>query len=128
MWYYKLWEENFILLRPEWMICFEDTIQVAYAKVDKYIPWDWRMYNEQEDSGYNNGYNQGLTEGHDDRYNEANEYYQQIFERELREAKESWPRTYKEIGSLPCEDIDEEFKEEELPWDEWKDYKKDSDW
>lgn len=47
------------------MICFQETIQIAYSKIDKCTPRDWRMYYEGKDSGYNDGYNQGLTEGHD---------------------------------------------------------------
>jgi len=63
--YYRFYEENCILLHYEWMIHFEESIQVAYAKVDKYTPRDWRMYNVGKDSGYTDGYNQGLLEGHD---------------------------------------------------------------
>ena len=125
--YYKPWEENFISLRPEWIHLFEESIQVAYSKSNRYTPQDWRKYNEGKDVGYNDGYKQGLTEGHDDGWDEAKEYYQKIFEREPQEAKESWQRTFDEVGSLPFEDMNEEFNDE-LPPNEWEDYKKDSEW
>jgi hypothetical protein len=32
------------------MAHFEKSIQVANAKIDKYTPRDWRMYNEGKDS------------------------------------------------------------------------------
>ena len=87
--YYKFWEENFISLKPEWIDHFEELIQVAWVKIDQYTPRDGMMYNEGKDSGCNNGYNQELTEGHDDRWDEAKEYYQKIFERELSKAKDN---------------------------------------
>jgi len=40
------------------------------------------------DVGYNDGYNQGLLEGHDNGWEEAKVYYQRVFERELKEAKQ----------------------------------------
>ena len=125
--YYKFREANVISLQPEWVYFVEESIQVAYSKIDKYTPRDWRMYNEGNDSGYNDGYNWQLTEGYDDRWDTAEEYYQKIFKRELREAKGSWQRTFDEVGWLPSEDMDDKFKDE-LPPDEWKDYKKDSEW
>jgi flagellar biosynthesis/type III secretory pathway protein FliH len=109
------------------MVHFEQYIQTAYAKIDKYTPRDWRMYNEGKDSGYSDGYSQKLSKGHDDGWDEAKEYYQKIFERELREAKDSWQRTFDEVGSLPFELMDDD-PQEELPNDEWENYKKDSDW
>jgi len=55
--YYKFREANVISLQPEWVYFVEESIQVAYSKIDKYTPCDWRMYNEGKDSGYNDGYN-----------------------------------------------------------------------
>jgi hypothetical protein len=115
--YYRFYEENCVSLRYEWMIHFEESIQVAYAKIDKYTPRDWRMYNEGKDSGYNDGYNQGLTEGHDDGWDEAKEYYQKIFERELREAKQQW----KEEGAENEYSEEVEYEESEID-DEWSSY------
>jgi hypothetical protein len=48
------------------------------------------MYIEEKNSGYTDGYNQGLLEGHVNGWDEAKEYYQKIFERELREAQQQW--------------------------------------
>jgi len=48
------------------------------------------MYNEGKHIGYNDSYSQGLLEGHDNVWDEAKEYYQKIFERELREGKQLW--------------------------------------
>jgi hypothetical protein len=117
--YYTFWQENVWSAPPEWIQQFEESIQVAYAKTDKYTPRDWRMYNEGKDSGYTNGYNQGLTEGHDDGWDEAKEYYQKIFERELREAKQQW----KEEGANNeySEEIAEEYEESYVD-DEWSSY------
>jgi len=114
--YYRFYEENRVSLRYEWMIHFRESIQVTYAKIDKYTPRDWRMFNEGKDSGYTDGYNQGLLEGHDSGWDEAKEYYQKIFERELREAKQLW----KEEGANEehPEDLNEENKED----DEWSSY------
>jgi len=39
-----------------------------------------------------NDYNQGLLEGHDNDWDKTKEYYQKIFERELREAKQLWKK------------------------------------
>jgi len=83
------------------------------------------MYNEGKDSGYTDGYNQGLLEGHDNDWDEAKEYYQKIFERELREAKCQW----KEEGANDeySEEIAEEY-EESYVIDEWSSYgQKDGD-
>jgi hypothetical protein len=88
--YYTFWQDNVWLAPPEWIHQFEESIQVAYGKINKYTPHDWRMYNEGKDSGYTDGYNQGLSEGHDSGWDEAKEYSQKIFERELREAKHQW--------------------------------------
>jgi hypothetical protein len=70
------------------------------------------MYNEGKDSSYTDGYNQGLLEGHDNGWDEAKEYYQKIFERELREAKQQW----KEEGR------NNEYSEELQVDDEWLSY------
>jgi hypothetical protein len=117
--YYTFWQNNVWSECPEWIQQFKESIQVAYAKIDKYTPRDWRMYNEGKDSGYNAGYNQGLTEGHDDGWDEAKEYYQKIFERELREAKQAW----KEEGANNeySEEIVEEYEESYVD-DEWSSY------
>ena len=66
------------------------------------------MYNERKDSSYTDGYNQGLLEGHDNSWDEAKEYYQKIFERDLREAKQQW----REEGASNeySEDLAEEYK------------------
>jgi flagellar biosynthesis/type III secretory pathway protein FliH len=79
--YYTFWQNNVLSAPPEWIQQFEESIQVAYAKIDKYTPRDWRMYNEGTDSGYTDGYNQGLLDGHDNGWDEAKEYYQKIFEK-----------------------------------------------
>jgi len=83
---YRFYEDTCVSLRYEWMIHFEEYIQVAYAKIDKYTPRDWRMYNKGNDSSYTDGYNQELLERHDNGWDEAKEYYPKIFERQLREA------------------------------------------
>jgi hypothetical protein len=44
------------------MMHVEESFESAYAKVDKYTPWDWKMYNESKDSSYTDGYIQGLLE------------------------------------------------------------------
>jgi hypothetical protein len=123
--YYTFWQDNVWSAPPEWIQHFEESIQVGYSKIDKYTPRDWWMYIEGKDSGYTDGYNQGLLEGHDNGWDEAKEYYQRIFKRELREAKQVW----KEEGSNIeySEEITEEYKEEEIE-DEWSSYgqKKDS--
>jgi len=77
------------MLQYEWIRQFEKSIQIAYPKIEKYTPHDCRMYNEGKDAGYTDGYNQGLFEGHDNGSDDAKEYYQKIFERELGEAKQS---------------------------------------
>jgi hypothetical protein len=88
--YYTFWQDSVWSASAEWIHQFEESIQIAYAKIDKYTPRDWRMYNDGKDRGYNDGYNQGLLEGHDNGWDEAKIYYQKIFERELREAKQQW--------------------------------------
>jgi len=94
------------------MIHFEESIQVAHVKFDKYTPRDRRMYNEGKDSGYTDGYNQGLLEGRDNGWDEATEYYEKIFERELREDQQLWKDegTNKEYS----EDLVEVYKESEV--------------
>ena len=117
--YYTFWQNNVWTVPPEWIQQFEESIQVAYAKIDKYTPRDWRMYNEGKDSGYTDGYNQGLSEGHDDGWDEAKEYYQRIFERELREAKRQWKE--EGVNTEYSEEIAEEY-EESIVEDEWSSY------
>jgi len=114
--YYWFYEENCLSLKYEWIIHFKEYIQVAYAKIDKYTPHDWRMYNAGKDSGYTECYNQGLLEGPDSGWDEAKEYYQKIFERERREAKQLW----KEEGANNeySEEIAEEYEEPEID-DQW---------
>jgi hypothetical protein len=123
--YYTFWQHNVSLVPPEWILQFEESILVAYAKIDKYTPRNWRMYNEGKDSGYTDAYNQGHLEGHDNHWDEAKEYYQKIFERELREAKQQW----KEEGANNeySEEIAEEYEESYVD-DEWSAYgQKDED-
>lgn len=84
--YYTLWQKYVSSALPELIQQFEDSMQVANSKIEKYSPRDWRMYNEAKDSSYTDGYNQGLLEGHDNGLDEVKEYYQNIFERELRQA------------------------------------------
>ena len=117
--YYTFWQDNVRSAPPKWIQQFEESIQVAYVKVDKYTPRDWRMYNEGKDSGYNDGYNQGLLEGHDNGWDEAKEYYQKIFERELREAKQQWKE--ESTKNEYSEEITEEYEEMEVD-DEWSSY------
>jgi hypothetical protein len=92
---------------------------MVYAKVDKYTPRDGRMYNDGKDCRYTDSYNQGLLEGHDNGWDEAKEYYQKIFERELREAQQQW----KEDGANNeyFEEIIEKYEEQEVD-DEWSCY------
>lgn len=101
------------------MIHFEDSIQIAYAKIDNYTPLDWTMYNERKDSGYTAGYNQGLLAGHDNGSDEAKEYDQRIFEIELREAKQQWNEG--DGNDKHFEEITEEYEEPEVN-DEWSFY------
>ena len=117
--YYTFWQNNVWLVSPEWIQQFEESIQVAYAKTDKYIPRDCRMYNEGKDCSYTDGYNQGPLEGHDNGWDEAKEYYQKILKWELREAKQQW----KEEGlkNEYSEDITEEYVESEVD-DQWSSY------
>jgi hypothetical protein len=117
--YYTFWQNNVWSAPPECIQPFEESIQIAYAKIDKYTPRDWRMFNEGKDTGYNNGYDQGLTEGHDDGWDEAKEYYQKIFERELREAKQQWKEegTNNEYSEEPAEEYEESYVD-----DKWSSY------
>jgi hypothetical protein len=117
--YYRFYEQNYLSLPCEWIAHFEESIHVAYAKIDKYTPRDWRMYNDGKDSGYTDGYNPGLLEGHVNGWDEAKEYYQKIFERELREAKQQW----KEEGANNeySEEIADEYEESYVD-DEWSSY------
>jgi hypothetical protein len=113
------WQDNVWSSPLEWIQQFEESSQIRYAKIDKYTPPDWRMYNEGKHSGYTDGYNQGLLEGHGNDWDEAKEYYQKIFERELREAKQQW----KDEGANTeySEEIEEEYEEPE-EHDEWSFY------
>jgi hypothetical protein len=117
--YYTFWQDNVWSGTPEWIHRFEESIQIAYAKIDKYTPRDWRMYNEGKDNGYTDGYNQGLLEGHDNGWDEAKEYYQKIFERELREPKQQWKE--EELNNECSKEIAEEYEESEVH-DEWLSY------
>jgi hypothetical protein len=69
--YYTFWQDNVWSALPEWVQQFEESIQVANAKINKYTPCDWRIYNEAKYSCYTDGYNQGLLEGHHNDWNEA---------------------------------------------------------
>jgi hypothetical protein len=113
------WQDNVWSAPPEWIKQFEESIQVAYATADKYTPRDWRMYNEGKDSGCTDCYNQGRLERHNNGWDEAKEYYQKIFERELRQAKLQW----KEGGANNeySEEIAEEYKDSYVD-DEWSLY------
>jgi hypothetical protein len=55
--YYTFWQDDVWSAPPERIQHFEESIQVSYAKIDKYTPRHWRMYNEGKDSGYTNGNN-----------------------------------------------------------------------
>jgi len=119
MGYYRFYKENYLSLRYEWMIHFVQSIQVAEVKIDKYTPRDWSMYNEGNDSGYTDRYNQVLLEGPENGWDEAKEYYQKIFERELREANQ----ILKEEGANTeySEEIAEQSEESEVN-DQWSSY------
>jgi len=123
--YYTFWQDHVWSIPPEWIQQFKESIQIAYAKIDKYTPRDWRMYNEGKDSGYTDGYNQGLLEGHDNGWDEAKEYYQKIFEREMSEARHQWKEEW--VNNEYSGEIAEEYEEYEID-DEWSSYgqKKDS--
>jgi len=118
--YDTFWQNNVWLVSPEWIQQFDESIQVAYAKIEKNTPRDWRMYNEGKDSGYTDGYTQGLLEGHDNGWDEAKEYYQKIFERELREAKQIW--TEEGANNEYSEGVIAEY-EDPYADDEWSLYK-----
>jgi hypothetical protein len=111
--YNTCWENNISMVLRDWIQPFEGSIQVEYGKIDKYTPRDWKMYNEGKVSGYTDGYNQGLLEGHDIAWDEAKEYYQKIFERELTEAMQQWKGE-----NANFEEITEEYEESEVE-DEW---------
>jgi hypothetical protein len=72
------------------MIPYEETIQITYAKTDIYKPHNRRMYDQGNDWCYYNRDNHRLFEGHDNGWDKPKEYYQKIFERELREVKQQW--------------------------------------
>jgi len=117
--YYRFWQDNVWSAPPEWIQQFEESIQVAYATIDKYTPHDWRMFNQGKDRSYTDGYNKGLLEGHDNGWDEAKEYYQKIFERELREAKHQWKEEV--ANNEYSEELEEEYEEAEVD-DEWLSY------
>jgi len=117
--YYTFWQNNVWSALPEWIQQFEESIQSAYAKIDKYTHRDLRMYNEGKDSGYTDCYNQGLLEGHDIGCDEAKEYYQKIFKRELKEAKQLWKQ--EGANNEYSEGLAEEDEEPEVD-DEWSSY------
>ena len=77
------------------------------------------MNNEGKDSGYTDSYNQALLEGHDNGWDEAKEYYQKIFKKELREAKQFWKG--EGTNNEYSEEIAEEYNELEID-DEWSSY------
>jgi hypothetical protein len=114
--YNIFWQNNVWSVLPEWIQQFEESIQIADAKIDKYTPRDWRMYNEWKDSGYTDGYNQGLLEGHDNGWDEAKEYYQKVFKGEHREAKQQWKEEC--VNNEYSEEIPEENEEPEIN-DKW---------
>jgi len=114
-----VYEENCLSLRYEWTIHFEESIQLAYVKIGKYTPRNWRMYNEGKESGYTDGYNQGLQEGHDNGWDKAKEYYQKIFKRELHEAKQQWGK--EGANNEYSEDLAEEYEEPDVD-DKWSTY------
>jgi len=49
--YYCFYDENCLSLRYECIQHFEKSIQVAYAKIEKYTPSDRGMYNEGKQRG-----------------------------------------------------------------------------
>jgi hypothetical protein len=117
--YYTFWQDNLWSAPPEWIQQFEGSIQVTYAKIDKYTPRNWRMYDEGKDSSYTDGYNQGIFEWHDNGRDEAKEYYWKIFKRELTEAKQQWKE--EGVNDKYFEELAEEFEEPEVD-DEWSSY------
>jgi len=44
--YYQFDAENFLALQQEWMVHFEQSIQLVNAKIDKYSPCHWRIYHK----------------------------------------------------------------------------------
>jgi hypothetical protein len=117
--YYTFWHNNVWSAPPEWIQQFEESIKVAYAKIDKYTRRDRRFHNEVKASGYTDGYNQGLLEGHDNSWDKAKEYYLKILERELREAKKQWKK--EGANNEYSEGIAEEYEESEVD-DKWSSY------
>jgi len=82
------------------------------------------MCKEGTDSCYSDSYNQGLLEGHDNGWDEVKEYYQKIFKRELREAKQ----LLKEDGAHNeySEDLAEEYEAPAMD-DKWSSYEQKRD-
>jgi len=87
--------------------------------MDQYTLRNWRMYKEGKDTGYTDGYNQVPLEGHDNGWDEAKEYYQKVFERELREAKHQWKE--EGMNNEYSDEIAEEYEDPEID-DEWSSY------
>jgi len=71
--YYRCYEEHWLPLHCEWIIHCEESIEVAYAKIDIYAPHSWSMYNEGKDSRHNDSYNQGHLEEYDNTWEKAKE-------------------------------------------------------
>jgi len=44
--YYTFWKNNIWSAAPEWIQQFEESIQIAYMKIDKYTPRNGGTYNE----------------------------------------------------------------------------------
>ena len=86
--YYTFLRSNVWSALPEWIQKFDDSIHTTYAKIDKYTPCDWRIYNKGKDSSYTDGYSNGLLERHDNDWDKAKEHCHKLFQRESREAKE----------------------------------------
>jgi hypothetical protein len=91
----------------------DSTFQIIYSnricKNRCNTPRDWRMYNEGNDSGYNDGYNQGHLAGHGNDWNEAKEDDLRLFERGRNEVKQQ----SKEEGTNNdySEEMEEQYEE-----------------
>jgi len=116
---FTFWQDNFCSAPPEWIQQFVESIQHSYAKIIEYMPRDWNMWNEGNVIAYTDGYNQGLLESHDNGWDQAKEYNQKVFGRQLRHAKYQW----KEEGSIDeySEEIIVEYEESDKN-DEWSSY------
>jgi len=77
------------------------------------------MYNKGQDVGYNDSYNQGLFEGHDNDWNEAKQYYQRIFGKQLTDAMQKWNEERNEYDDS-IEESSEEHRDSTIDEDdEW---------